>query len=317
MFLQANVAMAFLLIAVHRFLLVVQPFPSIKPPDGARVVICVIVVCVLAVVIVLIPPLFDIGGRFQQSEITGICTSLVRQNTLVYNYVTQLMTLTVPVVLMTICYLSILRTVLLQNRRITAARATVGAFQPPDVRERMRRRRYTIRVTLLSAISVIIFVLTYTPFILGTLFPWKLDTYLYSAITTVITFSHTVTSPFIYVCGDTEFRKTLRSLWPGRSSVERSDVTGSRQSRPSRRTTTSTQPETTTTFVSRSQGNSIGVPPSAQALSGPPKTVSRHTRTVTHCVVGDDVHDVHMDTLQVPTTRYGRGKSGMTPVINI
>ena len=213
--LQGNVPIAFLLIALHRFLLVVQPVPALANLGGAFGTSGCIIGGVSLVLITLVPPLFDAGALFRRSSITGICTSLIRPHTKMYNSITQGLILFIPLILMSACYGFILRTIRVQNTRIMAA-ARTGVLNHPDVRESMRRRRYTIRVTLLSAISVIIFVVSYTPFILGTLFPWKLDTYLYSAITTVITFSHTVTSPLLYVCGDSEMRMTFVRLVPCR-----------------------------------------------------------------------------------------------------
>lgn len=207
---QLSVIFAYLHITLHRYFTVILPqshWITYGPPKKAVLIVFLVFVPVFSHIML---ALTGIWGLFHESPSTGTCTLArgIDGGDSTYNLLSMVIFLLVPVIIMSVCYAHILLFVRKKRRQICAQTQPVHQKD----RQRIRREKRENRLTLIAMTTVIVFIITWIPYLAAQQLSALYDIVMFHAFAGALVYIHAITDPLIYVIGAKQLRDHLRRL---------------------------------------------------------------------------------------------------------
>jgi hypothetical protein len=206
---QLNVLLAYLHITLHRYFSVLLPqsnWVTYGSPKKAAVIVFIVFIPIFSHIV-----LGSTGtwGLYHESPSTGTCTlaRAIDGGDNLYNIISMIVFLVLPVIIMSACYAHILSFVRNKRRQIRAQQQ----IQPGD-RSKMKKERRETRLTLIAMITVIVFVISWIPYLVAQQFRALYPIVMFNAIAGSLVYIHAITDPLIYVIGAKQLRDHLIRL---------------------------------------------------------------------------------------------------------
>ncbi|ELT87234.1 hypothetical protein CAPTEDRAFT_185217 [Capitella teleta] len=216
MFMQCNVIMAYLHIALHRYFTVVLPGSHIFSYGSARKTWLIVLLSSALLALVMSVGLLGIWGSYGQSRTSGVCTLLSDSSN--YKLFGYLVAILLPLVAMVYCYGHILIVVRRHKARLSRASnsqssksSTGSSSLNGSIRQKFKSKE--AYVTLLSVSVVSVFALSFIPYLLAQHVSFLQNWVIFQAVSGALSYIHALTDPLIYVLGDSSLRRHLKRLF--------------------------------------------------------------------------------------------------------
>ncbi|KAK3610621.1 hypothetical protein CHS0354_009080 [Potamilus streckersoni] len=193
------------LIAFNRYKLV-HDIHSYKWTFQKKNMLLMIAIAWTVPVLLLIPPLTQVWGRFGYEHMLGICNLLLDHESQLFKLFLLVFRAGIPVVLITHYYVMIYRTTRSSHRRMEKISSRVGSLEASNHRKEMHLTKMMITIFL-------VFIVSYFPCTITGMIDWNhvisRRFHMFCAISTYI---GSAVNPLIYGLMNSQFRKAYRRL---------------------------------------------------------------------------------------------------------
>ncbi|KAL3853530.1 hypothetical protein ACJMK2_017067 [Sinanodonta woodiana] len=157
-------------------------------------------------VLLMIPPLTQVWGRFGYEHMLGICNLLLEYESQLFKLFLLIFRAGIPVVLITHFYIKIFRTTRSSHRRLEKISSTVRSLETSNHRKEMHLTKMMITIFL-------VFIVSYFPCTITGMIDWNhvlsRRFHMFCAISTYI---GSAVNPLIYGLMNSQFRRAYRRL---------------------------------------------------------------------------------------------------------
>ena len=192
-----------LLITLNRYFIIVHPHSKYLGFGGFKKTLVLVLGAWLLSLTLTFPPVIGLWGRYGYEPYLGVCT-LVRfyeHSNRIYTLSTGILSFFLPLFIMMYAYSFILYVVWSQKKKIHHGNSQVEKNQ----------WNKEVSITKLSLRLILTYIILFLPNTLLTIFKTLNSLPLYQAIAAVLSWSHTILNPLLYIWGDTQLRRTINS----------------------------------------------------------------------------------------------------------
>ena len=193
-----------LLISLHRYFMVVHPHSKYLTFGGKRKTAVIRLSVFMITILMVVPPLTGVWGRFTFVKPWGICAMSPKGHYLSFRLFSIAGGFILPLISILYCYIRIIIVVRRQQKLINSTSKS-------DNKTTEKRRRQTLKLTFTSMVITALFIIAFLPGFLLIIFK-KLDTVAGNAFSDIMRFAHILTDPLIYAFADEKLRRYF--TWP-------------------------------------------------------------------------------------------------------